>query len=282
LKVLVKTVDFDEPSVLQLYCGQNFGEHGSVVSFLQRPRDPPAIHGLGQVGNIAYTIESGSHDFWKSRLIERGVKPEGDAWSFGERHLCFTDPDGVRLSLVERRAPHLRSRPGAPTAVGRIHSIEMEVANLAEMSRVVSGVLSYNQADRDGVSTRFASRSSGGGEAVILVNAPGFRPALAGRGAVRHIAWRVANLKALLLLREKIAEEGYDIGPPVDRQFFHACYFAGPEGFQFAIATDGPGFAQATLQQTGEDDLSLPPWLEARRAEIRNGLLMSDISKGRS
>lgn len=278
LQVLVRTVDFDETSVLQLYCGFDFKEQGSVVSFLQRPRDVSAVHGMGEVSNIAFTIDPGSHDFWKRKLIEHGIKLEGEGWTFGERHICFTDPDGLGLSLVERRTSPLQLQIASKAAVGRIHSIELGVANFDDMSRVLSTVLSYNQADRDGASTRFASRSPEVGEAVILVSTPGFRESLAGRGSVRHIAWRVTNLKALLVLRERLADAGYDIGPPVDRQFFHACYFAGPEGFKFAIATDEPGFAVAGVLQDSEDRLSLPPWLEPRRAAIRRGLANADVS----
>ena len=56
---------------------------------------------------------------------------------------------------------------------------------------------------------------------------------------------------------------------PVDRFWFKSLYFREPNGILFEIATDGPGFAvDEPLESLGER-LSLPPFLEARRASIR-------------
>ena len=55
---------------------------------------------------------------------------------------------------------------------------------------------------------------------------------------------------------------------PVDRHYFRSLYFREPNGVLFEIATDGPGFAvDEPLESLGER-LSLPPFLEPRRAAI--------------
>jgi glyoxalase family protein len=59
---------------------------------------------------------------------------------------------------------------------------------------------------------------------------------------------------------------------PVDRFYFRSLYFREPSGILFEIATDGPGFdADEPLESLGES-LSLPPFLEGRRAQIEAGL----------
>ena len=59
---------------------------------------------------------------------------------------------------------------------------------------------------------------------------------------------------------------------PVDRFWFRSLYFREPNGILFEIATDGPGFAtDEPLERLGES-LSLPPFLEPRRAQIEAGL----------
>ena len=59
---------------------------------------------------------------------------------------------------------------------------------------------------------------------------------------------------------------------PVDRFYFRTLYFREPNGILFEIATDGPGFAtDEPLENLGER-LSLPPFLEPRRAVIEAGL----------
>jgi hypothetical protein len=40
-------------------------------------------------------------EFSAGRLMERGADVTGNAWSFGEQCLCFRDPDGLELALIE-------------------------------------------------------------------------------------------------------------------------------------------------------------------------------------
>ena len=40
-----------------------------------------------------------------------------------------------------------------------------------------------------------------------------------------------------------LAKCGFDVAPPLNRQYFQAVYFRGPYGVNYAIVTDGPGFA---------------------------------------
>jgi glyoxalase family protein len=44
----------------------------------------------------------------------------------------------------------------------------------------------------------------------------------------------------------------------------------------FAIATDGPGFTIEVPNQASGDNLSLPPWLEPKRAMIEHRLRPKD------
>ena len=60
--------------------------------------------------------------------------------------------------------------------------------------------------------------------------------------------------------------------PVIDRFYFRSIYFLTPSGVLFEIATDGPGMtADEPLEHLGQR-LSLPPFLEARRAAIEQGL----------
>ena len=58
----------------------------------------------------------------------------------------------------------------------------------------------------------------------------------------------------------------------IDRFYFRSLYFREPNGILFEIATDGPGFATDEPMATLGEKLALPPFLEARRAEIEKGL----------
>jgi glyoxalase family protein len=73
-----------------------------------------------------------------------------------------------------------------------------------------------------------------------------------------------------------LANCGFDVTPALDRQYFHAIYFRGPCGVNFAIATDGPGFAIEAADQGSGEMLSLPPWLEPKRKMIERRLRHKD------
>ena len=70
------------------------------------------------------------------------------------------------------------------------------------------------------------------------------------------------------LRQSRVANSGL-----VDRFYFQSLYFRIPGGILFEIATDGPGFTAdgEDAARLGER-LSLPPFLEPRRAEIEAGL----------
>jgi glyoxalase family protein len=81
---------------------------------------------------------------------------------------------------------------------------------------------------------------------------------------------RVADSEALGRIATMLATCGFDVTPALDRQYFQAIYFRGPCGVNFAIATDGPGFTIEVPNQASGDTLSLPPWLEPKRATIEH------------
>jgi len=58
----------------------------------------------------------------------------------------------------------------------------------------------------------------------------------------------------------------------IDRFWFRSVYFLEPGGVLFELATDGPGFMVDEELNALGDNLVLPPWLEARRAEIAAAL----------
>ena len=71
---------------------------------------------------------------------------------------------------------------------------------------------------------------------------------------------------------ERLTSARIGVTPVIDRYYFRSLYFREPGGVLFEIATDGPGFAvDEPIDQLGEH-LSLPPFLEPRRAEIEASL----------
>jgi glyoxalase family protein len=93
-----------------------------------------------------------------------------------------------------------------------------------------------------------------------------------GAGGVHHVAFRTPDKTEFDAWVDRTAEFGVRTSGEVERFYFTSLYFREPSGVLFEIATDGPGFtADEPLDKLGEA-LSLPPFLEGRRAEIEAGL----------
>jgi glyoxalase family protein len=106
------------------------------------------------------------------------------------------------------------------------------------------------------------------GAYVDLQEMPSGRRGAWGTGSIHHIAWRVDDEAHQLEVRACVLAEGARPTPVIDRFWFRSVYFLEPGGVLFELATDGPGFAVDEDRAHLGETLVLPPWLEARRAEI--------------
>jgi glyoxalase family protein len=119
----------------------------------------------------------------------------------------------------------------------------------------------------------FAVGPGGPGAEVRLVERADLRRrATIGAGGVHHVAWRTPDPEQQVAWRERIAEAGLGVTEVIDRYYFRSIYFREPGGVLFEIATEGPGFTGDESAEHLGERLSLPPFLEPRRAEIEAGL----------
>ena len=101
---------------------------------------------------------------------------------------------------------------------------------------------------------------------------PGLPVAEQGAGGVHHVAFRTPDIASLHEWTERLQQFRLPSSGEVERYYFRSLYFREPNGILFEIATDGPGFdVDEPLGSLGER-LSLPPFLEAKRAAIEANL----------
>jgi glyoxalase family protein len=130
-------------------------------------------------------------------------------------------------------------------------------------------VLGFKETAREGSFIRYRSPDDVPGNTVTIRQTGGFLPGRLGRGSVHHIAFRASDYAEQAAMARKLAEaHGMHPTQQLDRQYFRSVYFREPGGILFEIATDQPGFAVDEPVATLGRDLKLPPFLEARRAEI--------------
>src|SRR6202035_2362998 len=273
LHLVRKTVNFDEPSVLHFYFGDRRGSPGSMITFFVHEAEPPGRCGPGHVSSIVFAVPPGTLASWRHHLIERGADVTGNAWSFGEECLCFRDPDGLELALIEEATEtSSNDQEGRARAIRRIRSVEIQIEGFQQTSQFLTERLGFEEFGQEGAVFRFLDGPPDRSIAVDLLCTPIHRPGHIGPGVAHHIALRVADSEALNRIAKMLANCGFDVTPPLNRQYFQAVYFRGPCGVNFAIATDGPGFAIEVPNQGSAEMLSLPPWLEPKRTAIERRL----------
>jgi glyoxalase family protein len=273
LRLVKKTVNFDDPGTYHFYFGDATGSPGSIVTFFPWTQAAAGQNGVGQASETAFRVPESSLGHWAHRLVERGVAHGSIEKRFGQSVLPFQDADGMRVALVG--VPGAASEPAwagadldAQHALRGLHGVTLLVEDPGPTAAILTDVLGFRETAREGLTMRFVADAPLG--AVLdLQQAQGFLPGRLGRGSVHHIAFRAGDdadqaAKATRLLEN----HGLRTTEQKDRNYFRSVYFREPNGVLFEIATDGPGFAADEAADALGRALKLPPFLEPRRREI--------------
>ena len=101
LRLVKRTVNFDDPGSYHFYFGDNIGTPGTIMTFFPWPGARRGARGSGQVTTVSFAVPRNSMAFWKERLRATHVIAEEIEGRFGCNALRFLDPDGLQLELVE-------------------------------------------------------------------------------------------------------------------------------------------------------------------------------------
>src|ERR1700724_1291747 len=277
LRVVKKTVNFDDPGPYHLYYGDRGGHPGTILTFFPWEHAAPGRGGVGLAQQTTFRVPASAIGYWTHRLVEHGVTHEEPEKRFGDTVLSFTDPDGMSLALVggagaEAEPAWSAGSIPAEHAVRGFHGVTLMVEDAARTAAVLTDVLGFKDGGRDGALWRLRA-SEAVGVVVDIREAKGFLPGRLGRGSVHHIAFRAADDASQAAMAKKLtADLGLRPTHQLDPPRFRSGYFREPGGILFEIATDAPGFAvDETIASLGKE-LKLPPFLEPRRAEIEAAL----------
>ncbi len=279
LRLVKRTVNFDDPQTYHLYYGDEAGTPGGIMTFFPWPGARRGRQGRGQAAVVSFAILPGAVGFWVQRLLRHGVQYQGPAkrtQSGGavEQVISFEDHDGLMLELVASEEAESRSAwNGAPgiareLAIHGFHHVTLWVDRHEPSERVLVDTLGFRAVREENGTRRYAAGDGGPGSLVDVREVGGFPLGTGGAGTVHHVAWNVVDDATELALRERISSAGMRPTPVIDRQYFRSVYFREPGGVLYELATADPGFSvDEPLEHLGER-LMLPPQYEARRAEI--------------
>ncbi len=276
LRLVKRTVKFDDPGTYHLYFGDELGHPGTILTFFPWPGAPRGRRGTGQATATSFSVPPGSLEYWRDRLRAFGIASEEPYARFDEDVLAFFDPDGLLLELVG--SPHaVAGSPwmGGPvpehSAIRGFHSVTLAERSSSATISLLGEVLGFRRVGTAGTRHRYEAGRGGPGTWVDVLS-PGAAPGRVAVGTVHHVAWRTATDESQEAWRRRIAEKGYGVTPVRDRQYFHSIYFREPGGVLLEIATDPPGFTVDESPEQLGTALRMPPWLESMRTALEERL----------
>ncbi|MGY3586267.1 glyoxalase family protein [Bradyrhizobium sp. USDA 4341] len=271
LKRVKKTVCYDDPGSYHLYYGDDAGSPGTVLSTLAWRCVAKGLVGVGEVVQTALRVPAGSLEWWSERLKAANLACRFDYSPFGEPLLCFADPDGTTLALVEAVDDRREAgRRDAVRAVMGLNEVTLNVRAEDATVDILQDVLGFRRVSQADDSIRFVAHDGPGGTLTLRMVGASSRGRLGG-GTIRHVAFRAANIEDQSeMIRKLQIRHDIAVTEPIERTYLTAIGFRAPCGVLFEIATDGPGFAVDEPRDQLGEGLRLPGFLEERRLELQN------------
>lgn len=278
LRLVKRTVNFDDPSTYHLYYGDEAGRPGSLMTFFPWKGVPKGRIGSGQSTSTAFSVPAGSLGWWSDHFGQLGVSTEITTEGSDEERLSLRDPDGLQLDLIassvtDPRNPWDSASVPAEYAVRGQHSSVLTVRDAGGTVALLTDDLGLRVISETRDRTRLAAGDALPGNIVDVISDPTAPAGLTAGGTVHHIAFRAPDHATQELWRDELVGRGHQVTAILDRQYFTSIYFREPGGVLFEIATDTPGFdIDEPLLELGRS-LKLPPWLEPSRDDIEHAVI---------
>ena len=283
MRPIIRTVNQDSPTMYHLFFGDGAGTPGSDMTVFDIPRAARERRGNNSITRTTFRIAGDdTFAYWVARLADHGFTDAAVTTRDGRRVIDFEDSETTPLSLIDDGGEG-GVYPWADSPVPPVHQIRglgyttLTVPVLQPTHEFLAEALglrhdhTYPVPDAPRFTVHVYAIGEGGAHAEVHVivrdDLPRARP---GAGGVHHVALRVPEGQRIADWVDRLDAYGYANSGIVDRYYFTSIYVREPNHVLFELATDGPGFeVDGPLDF---DRLSLPPFLEPRRAEIEAAL----------
>jgi glyoxalase family protein len=277
LRLVKKTVNFDNHHVYHFYYGDERGSPGTIwTTFPYKGRGVPVgKQGAGQISVTAFSVPAGALEFWRNRLTTHGVATTDIEATFGEPRIGFSDASGLRFELVANSSDHRMpwtDQVEKDAAIHGLHSVTMVVRENKGTVKLMTELLGFQVVEESENRVRVGVHGGGPGKSIDIITSPDADTARNGLGTVHHVAMAISTGDEQQRLQRELIKYGCTVTDIRDRCYFTSIYFREPGGVLFEVATVGPGFLiDEELTDLG-NNLKLPPWEERFRGDIESGL----------
>lgn len=268
LRLIKKTLNFDDKNVYHLYFGNPDKIVGSGITFFPWPKNyKEGMVGDGQVGITTFMIPTGSSSFWKERLKTFNIS-YNEVSRFNQNYIRFQDQHGITNELVESDLGDKNefgfNGVTSDVAIKGFFGAVLYSAKIDETKKFLSDDLGLIFVDESKYFIRFETPAELG-KYIDIYKLP-MGKSVMGAGAVHHIAFGVEE-KDIDQWKENLEKKGYYLTEVKDRKFFKSVYFKEPGGIIIELATLTPGFEKEQIDEVNPA-LFMPPHFEHLRSEI--------------
>jgi glyoxalase family protein len=267
LRFVKNTLNFETTFRYHTYFGDEEGDPGSVVTFLEFTEAPPGVPGDGDIHRLVLRVGSyDSLEFWMDRLIANQTHSEMLRLDPTQPDsLVFHDPEHHEVELMVSDSPN--------------HPLVADADDIPAEHRIlgIEGVRSYARRD-DVLATVAHIGFRADGDRLVLDGSEGegrwYFSEPTGRpsgdmhvGVWHHIAFGAGDQDELAAVRDHAASGPIPYTRIFDHYFFDSCYAMTPGG-RIELCTSGPGFALDERLEDLGDRLCLSPRVEPLRAKL--------------
>src|SRR2546426_6568491 len=241
LRLVKRTVNFDDPDTYHFYFGDARGTPGTILTFFPWPGARRGHRGVGQIEATAFAISPESVGYWLDRFKEQHVTAEKTGTRFGEDVIRFTDPDGLLLELVaspvgaggspaHARRFAIESWTNSPVpaehSLRGFHSVSAALEGYERTAKLLTESFGYRLVNQSNNRFRFASQNeTAAGRVLDLLCMPDAHPGRVAAGSVHHIAFRARDGEEQRQWREPLGPPRLNANPGNGRVFFSSLCF---------------------------------------------------------
>jgi glyoxalase family protein len=272
LRMVKKTVNQDDTSAYHLFYADGIGSAGTDITFFDWPTGPER-RGTHSVVRTGFRIKGEkAFAWWSDHFKKNNIAAEKVTEENGRQVIHFEDFEGQRLSLVDDESTtpaNTWAQSSVPEEfqIGGLGPITLSIPDLKPTDMVLTQIMGMKPISRFGDTHVYHMNGVGPVAELHVRVEPNLPQAQQGAGSVHHVAFNI-EMNQYSAWTDRLKTMRVPNSGPVDRFWFKSLYFREPNGILFELATDGPGFATDEPMDMLGETLSLPPFLEGKRASI--------------